>query len=290
MPAHIYLRLGQYDKAAERNVHAAAVDHAYIEDRKPTGIYPMGYYPHNVHFLWAARMMEGRSADAIKAARDLAAIFSPDAARQAPVFEFFVPSYLLGLVRFGKWDEILHQPVFPQELQYSNGIRHYARGLALVATGRGDEAGEELAKLDGIAQAMPGDHMINHNSGVVLLKIARSVLAGELAAKQRKTDEAVRHLREAIELQDGLNYIEPPDWYYPVRQSLGAVLLSAGRYAEAETVYREDLKRNPENGWSLYGLAQSLRGQKKADEAAQIETRFKRAWAHADVTLTSSRF
>jgi tetratricopeptide (TPR) repeat protein len=259
MPSHIYIRVGRYHDAAESNAKAAAIDAAYIEKYNIQGAYRMMYYPHNIHFFWAAATLEGRSAEALQAARDFSAKLPVEMVRQMPMVEAFVPTYLFALVRFGKWQEILKQPAPPADLTYSTGMWHYARGLAFAAKKQWKKAATAHATLTEIAKATPPDARVMMNSAAALLNLAASVLAGELAAKQGKTAEAVQSLETAVRQQDELRYEEPPSWYYPVRQSLGAVLLKAGRAAEAEAVYREDLKRNPENGWSLYGLTQSLR-------------------------------
>nr|ART37392.1 E109 [uncultured bacterium]ART38451.1 G405 [uncultured bacterium] len=283
MPSHIYIRVGRYHDAAESNAKAAAIDAAYIEKYNIQGAYRMMYYPHNVHFFWAAATLEGRSAEALQAARDFSAKLPVEMVRQMPMVEAFVPTYLFALVRFGKWQEILKQPAPPADLTYSTGMWHYARGLAFAAKKQGKKAAAEYDKLMTIAKATPPEARVMMNSSAALLNLAASVLAGELAAKQGKTTEAVQSLETAVRQQDDLRYEEPPPWYYPVRQSLGAVLLKANRAAEAEAVYREDLKRNPENGWSLYGLTQSLRAQKKQEEAAAVDQRFRKAWAQADI-------
>jgi len=208
-----------------------------------------------------------------------------------PAFVFFMPTPLFALVLFGKWEDILKEPPPPTDLHYTAGMWHYARGLALAARERLDEATSEQDKVAASAADMPPERIVDVNIPAgALLRLASNALAGEIAARRGQTDDAVHHLEEAIRIQDGLPYTEPPPWYYPVRQSLGAVLLATGRAAEAEAVYREDLQRNPENGWSLYGLAQSLRARKAEQEAAVIEERFKKAWARADVKLTASRF
>lgn len=229
--------------------------------------------------------------EALVVARRLAAMTPNEAARQAPSVEPWITLPLCTLVRFGKWPEILQEPQPPPDLQYVVALWHYARGLALIATGRLDEAEREWVSLETIAAAMPPEQIaIERNTAANLLRIASLVVAGELAAKREHTDEAVKSLQKAVYLQDQLLYTEPPSWYYPVRHSLGTVLLAANRPAEAEAVYREDLRRNPENGWSLYGLVQSLRIQNKDEEATVTEQRFHAAWARADVTLSGSRF
>ncbi|MFB3820331.1 MAG: tetratricopeptide repeat protein, partial [Candidatus Methylomirabilales bacterium] len=174
---------------------------------------------------------------------------------------------------------------------YVSGAWRYARGLALAATGRPAEAERELAALRAIAGSVPAERTLAaHFKTRAMLHLAADVLSGELAARAGRTDVAVRHLRAAVAEQDRHWFTEPPPWYFPIRQALGAALLSGGRPVEAEAVYREDLQRNPENGWSLFGLAQSLRAQGKTAEAAEVEARFRKAWARADVALTASRF
>ncbi len=290
MPGHIYLRLGRYREAAERNVHAAAVDHDLLEHRRLHGIYPVGYYPHNLHFLWSALTMEGRSQEAIDAARRLMTLAPWDKARQEPAMEEFTPTLLFALTRFGRWQDALDLPEPPSELLYTRATWHYSRGLSLVRLDRLEQAALELEKLAESVKTMPEDRTIGVESVAALAKIAQDVLAGELAARRGQAREAVSLLRRAVAREDGLRYYEPPLWHYPVRHSLGAVLLAAHRSEEAEQVYREDLVRHPENGWALYGLAESLRAQGQRDAAAAVEQRFQKAWSRADVRLTASRF
>jgi hypothetical protein len=291
MPSHIYMRTGRYADAAEANIQAIKVDEAYIATVKPAGVYPMMYYPHNIHFLWAAASMEGRSADAIRAGREVTKGVSPEMVKEMGMIEYFVPTALFALARFGKWSDILTEPAPPPEQPYATGIWHYARGLAFTATGQLEEAAKEQQAVAAAAAAMPPDRVIGDNTpAAALLHIAADTLAGEIAARRGQTDDAVKHLQEAVRAQDALPYSEPPPWYYPARQSLGAVLLAAGRPAEAEVAYHEDLERNPENGWSLFGLAQALHARKADVEAAEIERRYRKAWERADVTLTASRF
>ncbi len=285
MPTHIYIRLGKWDVAADGNVHAVHADEQYISERQPTGVYPMAYYPHNYHMMWYALNMMGRSEEALKAAHGVAKNVPADAVRQAPPLEYFSPTVLYTLARFSKWDEILREPAPPKDLRYTTGVWHYVRGLAYTGQGKLDSAALERDKLIAIAKATPADAYANLNTVQSVLAIAENHLRGEMAAKRGKTDDAVRHLRKGIAGEDELTYDEPPPWYLPIRQRLGAVLLDANRPIEAERAFREDLVRRPENGWSLHGLAQSLKAQNKTEAAAAVEARFDKAWTKADVKL-----
>lgn len=287
MPAHVYVRVGRYADATRANEHAAHADQTYLADRQPQGMYPF-YYAHNLDFLRLATSMEGRSAEAIQAARDLTARVPPELARQVPQAEMFIPAPMLMQARFGRWNDVLATPAPPADLRYASGIWHYARALALASTSRSAEAQAEVDSVAAIEAAMPADHLLGFHSAKALLAVAHHTAAGEVALRAGRAAEAVPHLQEAVRLQDALRYDEPPPWYYPVRQSLGAALLAANRAAEAEAVYRQDLQRNPANGWSLFGLAQALHAQGKSDAEARRD--FTTAWSRADVTLSSSRF
>ena len=293
MPGHIYLRLGMYADAERVNVHAAHVDESYIADQRPEGFYPLAYYPHNLHFLWVASAFQGRSADADSAMQRLRARVSPDLIRQVPPLEFLNVAWYYHLVWFAHWDAILREGAPPADLLTSTGMWHYARGRALTATGHLTEAAAELDTVGQIQERasrdLPPSMTLGFAPPATLLDLARHMLAGELASARGHHDEAASHLREAVRLEDGLTYDEPADWYYPTRLSLGAALLAGGRAAEAETTYREELRRRPNDGWALFGLAQALRAQGKAEQAATTDAEFRRAWARADVHLTASR-
>lgn len=295
MPAHIYWRVGRYHDAARINEHAIRADEAHIiggtRDQNAHSFYALAYYPHNIHFLFAAAQMEGRSELALEAARKLVAKIPNQAYRNTPALEDFKPMPLFALVRFGKWQEILQEPQPASELQYATGIWHWARGLAYVREGQLDQAIAQYKQLNKIAQtdAMKELTLASFPKASTLLNIASHVLAGELAGARGQTDQAIAQLKEAVRIQDSLSYIEPPSWYYPVRQNLGHALLVAGRAKDAEAVYREDLRQYPHNGWSLFGLAQSLRVQGKTKEAQAVQKRFQEAWKYADIKLTASR-
>lgn len=285
MPAHIFIRVGRWNDAVQANQHAIHSDEVFIEGQHPTGIYPLAYYPHNIHFLAFASTMAGRSAQAIEAANTLTSKVNLDAARQVGELQEMLPYHALTLTTFGKWDEVLAAPLPPEDLRFSYAMATYARGVAHAAKGEWAEAQAALDKVTAADAATP-----DGAEGKTALSIAAHALSGEIATRRGDLDAGINHFREAAKIEDAGLYFEPPKWYYPIRHSLGAALVKAGRHAEAEKVYREDLRRFPENGWSLFGLAQALRAQGKKNDAAAAEARFRRAWPDTDVTLTASRF
>ncbi|WP_437329294.1 tetratricopeptide repeat protein [Sorangium sp. So ce381] len=288
MPSHIFVRVGRYADASDANEQAVLADRRYLRERRPEGIYPMMYFPHNLQFLSVSASMEGRSAVAVHAARELADAVPDHNVRHMPMLEMFRPALLFALVRFGRWDDVLAEPAPPPELRYTTGIWRYARGRALAATGRRDDAAREAAALRAIASESSEDATIGKNRAKDLLEIASLVVEGQIASERGETGAAARLLEEAARIEDELRYFEPPDWPEPVRHTLGAVLLKAGRARDAEATYREDLRQNPQNGWSLCGLERSLRAQGKEEDANAAHARFKLAWARADVRLSGS--
>ena len=285
MPAHIYIRVGRWNDAIEANQHAIHSDEVFIEGQHPVGVYPLAYYPHNIHFLAFAFTMAGRSAQAIEASHTLTSKVNLDAARQVGLLQEMLPYHALTLTTFGKWDEVLAQPLPPEDIRFSYAMAYYARGVAHAAKGEWAEAQAALDTVTATDAATP-----DGADGKTALSIAVHALSGEIATRRGDLEAGINHFREAAKIEDAGLYFEPPKWYYPIRHSLGAALLKAGEHAEAEKVYREDLRRFPENGWSLFGFAQALRAQGKNTEAAAAEGRFRRAWASTDVTLTASRF
>lgn len=291
MPSHIYMRVGRYADAARSNQKAMQIDEQYIAQCQVQGIYPMGYYPHNIHFYWLARMAEGKSQEALAASHKTAAKVPRDMVTNVAILQGFSTLPLHAYVRFGKWDEILTEPYPGKDLRHATVIWHYARGVAYTAKGQVDRAKSELAILDSLRRdtALAAVYA-SQNPTSKVVEVAYHTVAGILAAKQQHYEDAIRLLKEAVQLEDNLRYDEPPSWPQPVRQTLGAVLLEANLPKEAEAVYREDLKINRQNGWSLFGLQKSLEKQNKATEAAKIQQQFQKAWAGADVKLTASRF
>jgi tetratricopeptide (TPR) repeat protein len=285
MPAHIYIRVGRWNDAVQANQHAIHTDEAFIEGQRPTGVYPLAYYPHNIHFLAFASTMAGRSAMAIDASRTLTSKVNLDAARQVGMLQEMLPYHALTLTTFGRWDDVLAVPLPPQDIPFPYAMAQYARGVAYAAKGQWADAQAALDTVTAINTATPAEA-----DSKTALSIAVRALAGEIATRRGDVNGGITHFREAIVIEDAGLYFEPPKWYYPIRHSLGAALLKAGQFSEAEQVYRKDLLRFPENGWSLFGLAQALRAQGKSKEAAAVDGRFRKAWSGADVTLVASRF
>lgn len=283
MPAHIYIRVGRWNDAIEQNVHAVHADEEYIADQRPSGIYPLAYYPHNYHFLAFAATMAGRSQQAIDAARAVVERVDPDVAREVPELQGLLPYHHLTLLTFGRWEEVLSAPRPPADLPFAAALVEYARGFAQANTG--DQEGA-TASLAAVQNTLSG---VEQEPARTVLEIAVHSLAGEIDLRAGRAESGIAHLREAMRLEDELGYMEPPFWHSPVRHTLGAALLEAGQAAEAEQLFREDLERFPENGWALRGLAVSLEAQGKS-EAEDVERRFTAAWSQADVTPTTSRF
>jgi tetratricopeptide (TPR) repeat protein len=291
MPAHIYWRVGRYTDAVSTNMLAVEADRAYFKTAEPSMLYRGLYHTHNIDFIWQSASMLGRSQDTIRFAREFAETAPPEMIKEMPDMEIAPVAPITALVRFGRWDEVLAYPAPPAGWLYTRGVWHHARGLAFTAKGQPAEAVKELRELEATIKATPPDRTIAFFfPAQKVLQLAANVLAGEMAAKAGDFATAERLLRAAVAEQDTQWFTEPPPWYFPVRQTLGAVLLQGGRASDAERVYREDLKQNPGNGWSLFGLAASLRAQGKTPAAAQVDEQFKKSWAQADVTLTSSRF
>jgi tetratricopeptide (TPR) repeat protein len=286
MPAHIYIRVGRYNDAANSNVHAIHTDETFIEGQNhPVTVYSLAYYPHNIHFLAFASTMAGRSAQALEASKTLKSKVNVDVARQVPMLQEMMPYHVLTLTTFGRWDEVLAEPLPPSDIRMPVAMAYYARGVAYAAKGKLAEARTALDTVKAIDAATPADAPEK-----TPVSIAVHALMGEIASRNGKLDEGIAHFREALKIEDAGLYFEPPKWYYPIRQSLGAALLKAGQNADAEAVYREDLKRFPENGWSLFGLAAALRAQGKSADAKAVDQRFAKAWSAADVKLVASRF
>ncbi|MBP7145957.1 MAG: hypothetical protein KBD01_00320 [Acidobacteria bacterium] len=287
MPSHIDVRRGRWEKAAIANQKAMAADRAYREKSSQQNFYRL-YMAHNHHMLAFASMMQGQSAQALHAVREMVAGIPEDWLKQNAFADGFIAMPIEMLVRFGRWDEVLAEPEPAEYLPVTRAMRHQARGVAYAAKGMLPEArAEEQAFLAARAK-VPADATFGNNSALDLLNVAEHMLAGEILVADGKLDDGLARLRAGVKAEDALRYDEPPDWILPVRHALGAALVRHGRAEEAEQVYRDDLHKLPENGWSLYGLARSLALQKKDAEAAQVQVRFDKVWSAGDLEISSS--
>ena len=287
MPSHIYFRVGRYQDSAMANIRAAEVDEAYIAQCNAQGFYPALYYPHNIHFLWASATMQGQSALSLDSARRVVANVRVEQVEQFPTIQFFRTVPMLSLVRFARWEEILAEPEPYEPFAFARAIWHYGRGVAHAALGDAEAALTELAAIEALEPEVDEIFMGNVYPARDLLGIAKSLLIGEVAYRSGDAAAAVLAFEEAVSLQDALPYTEPPFWYYPTRQSLGAALLASDRVAEAQAVFEADLEQYPMNGWSMFGLAEALRRQGD-NTAAEVTARFETVWQFADVSLKTS--
>ncbi|MGJ8636881.1 MAG: hypothetical protein ACSHX5_08560 [Phycisphaerales bacterium] len=290
MPSHIFIRVGRYEDAAESNMAAIEADRAYFRDAPEPGLYAM-YYGHNVHFLAFASMMSGNYERAIGAARDLE-VEIPEAALRgyAGLIDGIMPSSLHVMIRFGKWEEILEEPDYPEYRLMSRATWSYARSVACSALGRTTQARREMAEFERRIGLVPEEWYVMQNPVGNILPIARAMVKGELLYREGKKEEAFAILREGIVVEDQLIYDEPPGWMLPVRHALGALLVESGEFVEAEKLYREDLEFNRGNGWALVGLREALVGQGKMGEAMKLDDRISAAFADADTVVESSCF
>ncbi|MEP6933785.1 MAG: hypothetical protein ABI988_07600, partial [Nitrospirota bacterium] len=287
MPAHIYMRLGDYSGAARSNAVAANVDRIYLRESGTTGsAYDMMYYCHNLHFLAAANSMAGDFTDAKRAADELAAHAGP-MVHDMPMAEVYVPTPIFVLVRFHRWDDVLKVPQPDPALAMTTALWHFARGSAFAAKGQIEMAEAERRILETTRKETPADLEFStySNKAQAFLGLAASILDARIATARADFGQAITHWNKAVEIEDGLYYGEPPEWFYPVRESLGAALLRNGQAERAETVFRADLEQYPRNPRSLFGLLKSLEAQNKNSGAEQVQKEFEAAWKNADRPL-----
>jgi tetratricopeptide (TPR) repeat protein len=293
MPSHIFIRVGNYHEGSLANQRAVKSDEQYINQCNQQGFYPLQYYPHNYHFLWATATLEGNSKTAIDAAIKTSQK-PPDSLMDVcgyQTLQHFAAIPLYAYVTFGKWDEILKYQKPIDARPYSKAVWHYARAMAFISKDEIKNAEKEINQLEMLRTNKSLEKLAiwGINSAGNLIKIAYEVAKGELETKRKNYSLAIKHLKQAVALEDLLRYDEPPTWFYPCRQNLGTALIEAGKYNEAQMVFEQNLKDIPENGWGLFGLYQSLLKQNKNDEANEVKKRFDNAWQYADITLTSSR-
>ena len=280
MPAHIYIRTGDYEAAVKTNEQAAEVDRAYIKASGAAGIYPMMYYSHNLHFVAVCGAMNGRYTEARKNADLLVANVGPHV-KDMPPLEGFMTIPMAVEIRFHHWNEILKMPAPDPAMKTATVFWHFGHGLALAGTGKITEAEAEYKIVSDAEAATPPDvifQMPINNKAKDIMKIAKDVMGAKIAMAKKDTTAAIAMLRDAVAIQDKLNYGEPPDWFYPVRENLGGALLISGDAAGAEKVFREDLDRNPRNPRSLFGLKQALLQQKREYDAGFVQKQFDAAW------------
>ncbi|HZC22067.1 MAG TPA: hypothetical protein VE866_01920 [Candidatus Binatia bacterium] len=280
MPAHIYIRTGDYEAAVKTNEEAAEVDRAYIKESGAQGIYPMMYYSHNLHFVAVCGAMNGRYAEARKNADLLVANVGPHV-KDMPPLEGFMTIPMAVEIRFHHWNEILKMPAPDSSMKTATVFWHFGRGLALAGTGKIAEADAEYKIVADAEAATPPDvifQMPINNKAKDIMKIAENVLGAKIAIAKKDNAAAVAMLSDAVAIQDKLNYGEPPDWFYPVRENLGGALLMSGNAAGAEKVFREDLDRNPRNPRSLFGLQQALLQQKRDYDAGFVQKQLDASW------------
>jgi tetratricopeptide (TPR) repeat protein len=287
MPAHIYMRTGDYLSAVSSNAKAAEVDRAYIAANKPAGMYPAMYYNHNLDFLASAAMMAGQFATAKKAADELVTNVTPALADMA-MLEPFAAKALFVLLRFARWDDVLRLPAADAKFPLLVTLSHFGRGIAHAARGNLAEAERERGAYADARKGIKPESDWGFNKAKNMLEVADAVLDASIARARRDDAAAIDAWRIAVIKEDMLNYNEPADWFYPSRESLGAALLRARRFPEAEQAFRDDLTRNPKNGRSLYGLWQTMLASRNVPETQAVEAaekQFREAWKHADVML-----
>jgi tetratricopeptide (TPR) repeat protein len=291
MPSHIYVRTGFYADAVKSNEEAAKADRVYAQRAAQEGsMYDLMYHSHNEHFLASAASMAGRYAEAKAAADAMATRLMPHV-KMMPALDTFIMTPLWVDARFDKWDAIFARAEPDKELPATHAMWRYTRTLAFAARGQNEKAAVEREEFGKEAAGFPAEGKIGEfNSGSVVLALAGHVLDARIAAAKGDREGSVAHWREAVAVQDTLNYDEPPDWFYPVRESLGAALLNAGNPIEAEKVFRDDLARNPRNPRSLFGLTQALKAQNRDADATWTESEFKSAWKSADSQLSLADF
>ena len=280
MPAHIYFRTGNYEAAVKSNQQAVAVDDAYQRTRTAKNTtYTLLYSDHNLHFMAAAAMMDGDFDTAITAAKEVESRANVDVA-DTPMFEMYLPTPLFVLLRYGRWDDILTVPKPDAKLTGLTFFWHYARGCAFAAKGDTAKAEVERSAMKAVYGEIPAGSAFGmlYNDWKTLNNLATDTLAARIAAMGGDMLGAIEKWRAAVAVQDQMHYDEPPDWFYPVRESLGAALLSSGQAEEAEQIFRQDLQKNPRNPRSLFGLWKSLEAQKRTVDAQWVRTSFEAAW------------
>lgn len=293
MPSHIYIRTGEYHKGTMANLNAVKVDSNYVTMCHAQGAYPLAYYPHNYHFLAGTATLEGNSKWALMGATETAKLVHPDnmvIPGLTTLQHYYTIPYFVA-VKFGKWDEILKMKLVSDTLKYPAAIAHYAKGMAYLGKKDFNKAKAEFIKLEVVSHDKSFEKMtiweINSMSSIV--NIASNVLKAELLASEKKYDQSIKLLMKAVKIEDGLNYNEPPDWFFSVRHHLGAIQIEAGKYDDAIKTYEEDLRRLPKNGWAHHGLKSAYQKLNNKAKVREMEQLISQSWATADIKITTSR-
>ena len=280
MPGHIYLLVGDYHAAAICNEKAVRADRAYIEEFGLDGIYPLHYLSHNLYFLLRAYAMEGQFEKSKQTADELENFYNPHY-EEMTALEYYIPTPLFVLLRFHRWNDVLNVPEPTQKQQVTNLLWHFAQGMALAETGEIQKAKEQQKIFLEGKEKVPPEAIYGYNKAQTILEIAENVLLGKIAEMQKEFPASLDYLKKAVEIQDTMNYNEPPDWFFPVRESLG-LLMEMNRPQEAEQIFRDDLDKHPRNGRVLFGLLESLKAQKRTTDAYWVQTQFDEAWKYSD--------
>ncbi|MFL2755474.1 MAG: hypothetical protein ACJ0BF_05160 [Gammaproteobacteria bacterium] len=289
MPSHIYWRVGRYKDASQANIEAAKVDEDYIAQCNAQGFYPALYYPHNIHFLWAASTMEGKSELSIESALKVSNYVSEEQIRSVPFLEFFHTPPLLSYVRFGKWQEILDYEEPIEDFKYSRSIFNYAKSVAYAATGDIEKAKQHQKLITSFLDSSEVMEMVKAGHPTKqLIEIANNLAIGSISMYQKDYLSAINNFKKAVFLQDNLPYTEPPFWYYPTRQTLGHVLLESEKPYEAIKTFKEDLEDYPKNGWSYFGLHKAYEEIGDSLNSEKSLNMFENLWEESDIKVSSS--
>jgi tetratricopeptide (TPR) repeat protein len=293
MPSHIYIRTGEYHKGTLANINAVKVDSNYVTMCHAQGAYPLGYYPHNYHFMAGTATLEGNSKWAMRGANQVSKHVHPKSMTEpgwGTLQHYYVIPYYVA-VKFGKWDDILKMKLVTDTLKYPVAVTHYAKGMAYLGKNDLKKAKQELLQLEEIAKDKKLEQITiwELNSVSTLIQIAKRVLKAEIAASEKNYAQSIALLKEAVAIEDSLNYNEPPDWFFSVRHHLGAVQIEAEKYQDAVKTYKDDLKRLPKNGWAHHGLRLAHEKMNNKTKAKEITRLIEKSWANADTKITTSR-
>ena len=293
MPSHVYIRTGEYHKGTVANIRAVEADSIYVTRCHAQGAYPLAYYPHNYHFLAATATLEGNSEWAMIGANKLSEYVHPDIMKEPGwgTLQHYYSIPLYVQVKLGRWDEIINSDFKTYELPYLNAVKSYAKGMAYMANNDLVNARNQLASLEKLADDKSLEEVTiwDINSVSTLMQIAKKVLKAEILANEKNYEGSIALLKEAVEIEDSLNYDEPPDWFFSVRHHLGAVQIEAGKYRDAIATYEQDLKKLPKNGWAQHGMRLAYENLKDEENVQKLNRQIAQSWKGADIEINSSR-